>query len=756
VLRPNLLIGLILSAAPAAAQQPVFLLDHDASFDADGADTRAVVPADFNGDGRMDLFVANVGTPNDLYVSKKHTLALHAPTVVSNGDTPSMDGAWGDMDGDGDPDLAVANGSDSPNQLFWNQGGSSNYTSFVALTGDPAVTVAAPTQALAWGDVDGDGDLDLITANKRERNGLYLNDGSGAFSSATGGSLAATIGPCRDVVLADLDGDGDLEAVFANSNHESNFLHVNQGGPQGGVEGDFALRPAGDPVVDDLHPSFGVSVADVEQDGDLDLFVANRKGEDNVLYLNDGAGAFSAAHGLQPSRDGGDSFAATWADVNDDGLPDLYVANQLQAGFLYLNGPGGLTRAEGGQLLGMVQNSRDAAFVTLGKDSLPDLVVGNSVGEQSLIFENLERYRVATTLLRPASAPDPDAKGQLKLEARPLKGQGKLAVKVEKVNTKLKHSLFVEDPPGSKQFSAAGNLRRKGKSLELKFDTKKGDALPLDLAAMDFVGRQVQIRRSGATVLTGTVGLYDTEDQKRVGQTYLVRSEHALDGQSLAVAHSVSAPDSGVEQLTVTVTTSHPDRAHLVFVEQGGAMLDVGSAHSQDGRLVWSLDLAGGAGGSGLQATSVEQLSGRPLEVHAGGHAVLTGLVPNFADHGASKARKKLQKAPTATTKLWGWLSAYSIASLGDERFGVTVRGKGVDDEDLSLHVETTPGSGALERVAPFVAGSSKSTHVLALRKRGDPLPLGVATVAELAGRRVEVRDGDGVVQLVGTIPTLR
>lgn len=756
MLRPNLLLSLILCAVPAAAQQPVFLLDHDASFDADGADTRAVVPADFNGDGRMDLFVANVGTPNDLYVSKQYALTLHAPTVVSNGDTPSMDGAWGDMDGDGDPDLAVANGSDTPNQLFRNQGGSASYTSFVALAGDPAVTIAAPTQALAWGDLDGDGDLDLVTANKRERNGLYLNDGAGAFSSVTGGSLVATIGSCRDVVLADLDGDGDLEAVFANSNYEANFLHVNQGGTQAGVQGEFALLPAGDPVVDDLHPSFGVSVADVEQDGDLDLFVANRKGEDNVLYLNDGAGTFAVAHGLQPSRDGGDSFAATWADVNDDGLPDLYVANQLQTGFLYLNGPGGLTRAQGGQLLAMVQNSRDAVFVTLGKDGLPDLVVGNSVGEQSLVFENLERYRVSTTLLRPAGAPDPDAKGKLKLEARPLKGQGRLELKVAQVNTKLTHTLFVEDPPGSRQFLASGDLRRKGKSLELKFDTRKGDPLPLGLAAMDFVGRQVQIRRSAATVLSGVVGLYDTEDQKRVGQTYLVRSEHALDGQSFAVAQSVSAPASGVEQLSLTVTTSRTDQEHRVFLEQGGAMRDVGSARSQGGRLVWSLDLTGGPGGSGLQATSVEQLSGRPLEVHAGGHAVLIGLVPTFADRGASKARQKLQQAPTATAKLWGWLSVHAVASLGDERFGVTVRGARPGERPLTLHVETTPGSDVFELVAPFAAASGKSTHVLALRKRGDPLPLGVATVAELAGRRVEVRDGELVVQLVGTIPTLR
>jgi hypothetical protein len=353
--------------------------------------TRTVAPADFDGDGDLDVFLANSGEDNMLFVNHGNgTFEELAPEVITTDGGFTFHAAWGDMDGDGDLDLATANGNSMNNGLFKNlrELGFVITPQFVKQTASPVCNDAGASYAVAWGDVDGDGDNDLLFANKLEPTFYYDNQGGGSFVSITTGPLVTDNGPSRDICLGDLDGDGDLEIVLANSNDLANFFYVNQGGTQGGVEGTFAAL-TGDPVVAELTKTFGASMGDFNGDGALDLFFSNRKGQLNTLYANDGSGGFTLAASQHPAQDGGDSYHGTWGDIEGDGDMDLFVTNRDGANFYYMNDGANLQRVAMSPAVSDGGDSRHAAFADLNADGFLSLVVANTLGEDNFVYDNL-------------------------------------------------------------------------------------------------------------------------------------------------------------------------------------------------------------------------------------------------------------------------------------------------------------------------------------------------------------------------------
>ena len=129
---------------------------------------------------------------------------------------------------------------------------------------------------------------------------------------------------------ADIDNDGDLDLFVAVGLDGNDLLYRNNG------DGTFTKVTAGS-IVTSRGSSRGCAWADYDRDGFVDLFVANERGENNFLFHNNGDGTFARITDGRIVRDGGNSTACAWGDYDNDGYPDLFVANNNENNFLYHN-----------------------------------------------------------------------------------------------------------------------------------------------------------------------------------------------------------------------------------------------------------------------------------------------------------------------------------------------------------------------------------------------------------------------------------
>jgi hypothetical protein len=295
---------------------------------ANGGSSRGVAWADFNGDGWDDLVVANAGEGerNFLYVNRGDgSLELVADSPVGRGVAPTEGVNWVDYDNDGDLDLLVVNRSEHSNELFRNDGGKGLVR---VAAGDLTADRTSSTTA-CWADYDEDGFLDVWVVNRDgEDDGLYRNRGGGGFTRVAAGPMVGRGGDGRTCAWGDVDADGDLDLYVGNflaaggESKATNFLYLNRG------DGVFEAVSEG-PAVTEPGLTYGVSWVDFDADGDLDLFVSNiARSDQNALYRNDGSGQLAkVTAGPLVTDSGGPSKGHTWGDYDNDGDLDLYVAN---------------------------------------------------------------------------------------------------------------------------------------------------------------------------------------------------------------------------------------------------------------------------------------------------------------------------------------------------------------------------------------------------------------------------------------------
>ena len=198
--------------------------------------------ADIGSDGDLDAVVASPGATELLinYGSGNFSatvLSAVTPPGPSGIAVPfppfftkiSAEAIFTDIDNDGDPDILIANENPIPggqpgdlNEAFINDG-SGNFSA------EPSRLPSAidNTSGIAAGDIDADGDTDLIIGNLGQ-NLIYVNDGTDHFCDETASRVPAIIDSTRKVVLADLDGDGDLDLVTGNSRNQQNRCDNNK------------------------------------------------------------------------------------------------------------------------------------------------------------------------------------------------------------------------------------------------------------------------------------------------------------------------------------------------------------------------------------------------------------------------------------------------------------------------------------------------------------------------------------------------
>jgi hypothetical protein len=291
---------LFLSPTPARAQGP---LDDNYTFIGTVIKTtRSVAWGDVDGDGDLDLAVGNQHDPNQLFENMGDSFS-QTPLWESADNKQTWSVAWGDVDGDGDLDLAVGNDGDV-NQLFENEGGSLSQTPLWESDDDK------PTWSVAWGDVDGDGDLDLAVGNYGQVNQLFENEG-GSLSQTPLWESDDTKGT-RSVAWGDVDGDGDLDLAVGNDG-DVNQLFENEGGS-------LSQTPLWES--DDTKHTYSVAWGDVDGDGDLDLAVGSGAevqdvGEVNQLFENVGGNLSQMP--LWESADSKETTSVAWGDVDGDG-----------------------------------------------------------------------------------------------------------------------------------------------------------------------------------------------------------------------------------------------------------------------------------------------------------------------------------------------------------------------------------------------------------------------------------------------------
>ena len=205
-----------------------------------------------------------------------------------------------DVDGDGDMDPLVANGRHWPqrNEIFLNNG-AGRFTVSYELGAQSATTYAIPA-----GDLDGDGDVDVVVVNDMAENWVYLNDGHLGFEEKR--NYGTESDETRSAALADLNGDGILDIVNANIG-EPNGIYLGDG--SGGFDHGTSVGGG--------EQSYALALLDVDHDGDVDIVVANVGGR-NELYLNDGSGTVWTRSSIGEQSDV--TYGVAEADLNGDGF----------------------------------------------------------------------------------------------------------------------------------------------------------------------------------------------------------------------------------------------------------------------------------------------------------------------------------------------------------------------------------------------------------------------------------------------------
>jgi hypothetical protein len=325
MLRLTVIVGVLFSLQQGDTWRPGFELVQPDLFAAPGGQASAWADADADGD--LDYFVAFRGRPNRFYRNDNGVFRDVAAEVGLADNQETRAAAWGDFDADGDPDLFIGFADPAvPAKVFRN---TEKGTRFINVAAAIGVSLKGVARQPAWIDYDGDGDLDLFAAFRDVPNRLLRND-EGRFVDVT---EASGIGDKRKTVSGvwwDFDRDGDLDLFVANQEGEANGLYRQDRGKFVDVAAEMGVagtpRPAADGGV-------GPSVADYDLDGDLDLFVANYGA--SALYRNESGKSFTEVSRASGIDLNGHGVTSAWGDLDNDGLPDLYVGNFIAGQPLY-------------------------------------------------------------------------------------------------------------------------------------------------------------------------------------------------------------------------------------------------------------------------------------------------------------------------------------------------------------------------------------------------------------------------------------
>jgi FG-GAP-like repeat len=405
-----------------------------------GANPVAIAAGDVNGDGGPDLVVAD-GTSSDVYVLLRQVNGGFAqeglPISTGAGSGPS-DIAIGDFNADGRNDFAVSNFVGGDVRVFLRNPGNTGFTQ------EGAGYAALNAGAVALGDFDGDGRLDFVVARYNSSDVLtYLRNGANTGFTLEGGTPVQS-NP-RSLAVGDWDGDNRTDFAVTNVGSGSVSVMLRNGTNNGFTnDADSPILVSGDPQT--------IRAADFDGNGRPDIAFAS-SGTNVATVLLRGAG-FAADLG-SPFGVGSAPVGVAPGDLDNDGVPDLAVANQGDGSvsvFRRVSATGGFTQ-DPGTAIAAGSAATALAVADFDSDGRRDIAVANQGANTVSVFRNTtpapDLGTVTAPPPAPGVAPDP-VTGRL---AAPSAGK---SVNADPVSGKVLVKV-----PGSKRFvSLAGQERQ--------------------------------------------------------------------------------------------------------------------------------------------------------------------------------------------------------------------------------------------------------------------------------------------------------
>jgi FG-GAP-like repeat len=372
----------------------------------------SVLAADLDGDGDLDAIAAALGNAEIAwYENETIHRSAHFPdrSAIFEMATGARTVVAADLDGDGDLDLLLGSGTDATISWYENSDGKGSFGTRRIVS-----TLAEGVQSVVAADIDRDGDLDVLSASRNDdKVAWYENsDGHGAFGTQ---QIISTLADDPfSVAAADLDGDGDLDAISASRYDGEIAWYENSDG-----HGAFGTQQIVSTLADGVR---SVHAADLDHDGDLDLLSASQFDDEIAWYENlDGSGTFGAQQLISTLLNGGMSAIA--ADLDGDGDLDVLAASRFDDKLAWYENSDGRGHFGSQRVLTTVADgAMSIAAADLDSDGDLDVLSATRLGSEIAWYENSDgggnftlRHIISTLADTPFSviAADLDGDGDL-------------------------------------------------------------------------------------------------------------------------------------------------------------------------------------------------------------------------------------------------------------------------------------------------------------------------------------------------------
>ena len=285
----------------------------------DTGSSRHIALIDYNNDGHTDFYAQTSPYPNELYMNEGDAKFQPISAFTSGFSTSSEQSSWADIDGDGDLDVFLGDTYvDGIHQCVWRNMGDGNFEPIASNIDE--VVLGSSIWMGHWIDYDDDNDMDLFLPNSNGGTYLFQNDGNGSFQQITNSPITQDSMRVRGALWADFDNNGYLDLLLLSNQSSDHIFYFNNGG------GNFDRQLSSD-VLGEVN-NFNIRVgtyADYDNDGWLDLILATF--QERLVYKNNGDGTFTKVDNIIPDHQSGYYTGISVSDIDNDGDVDFFQTN---------------------------------------------------------------------------------------------------------------------------------------------------------------------------------------------------------------------------------------------------------------------------------------------------------------------------------------------------------------------------------------------------------------------------------------------